>query len=126
MQLDPTQQQAYFETLLDECVRPNRDAVADIIHGDGIAVVLFRASPRVQQGARAMGWDGEAPVFRLADEAREKMAAGSEAAGDAVTARWMRASRSGRIFVIAHDGVTWLLNFDPDNGYSLEPAVESE
>ncbi len=124
MQLDPTQQQAYFETLLDECVRPHRDAVADIIHEDGIAVVLFRASPRVQQGARAMGWDGEAPVFKLSDEAREKMAAGSEAAGDAVTARWMRASRSGRIFVIAHDGVTWLLNFDPDTGYSLEPAVE--
>lgn len=125
MRLDPNQQQAYFETLLDECVRPHRDAVADIIHGDGIAVVLFRASPRVQQGARAMGWDGEAPVFRLSDEAREKIAASSDAAGDAVTARWMRDSRSGRIFAIAHDGATWLLNFDPDSGYSLEPVARA-
>lgn len=124
MRLDPTQQKAYFETLLDECVRPHRDAVADIIHEDGIAVVLFRASPRAQQGARAMGWDGEAPVFRLSDEAREKIAAGSEAAGDAVTANWMRASRPGRIFVIAHDAGTWLLNFSPEDGFTLEPNAE--
>jgi len=121
VRLDPAQQQVYFETLLDECVRPHRDAVAEIIQGDGIAAVLFRASPRVQQAARAMGWDGAAPVFRLSDDVRAKIAAGSEAAGDAVTASWMRAVRPGRIFVIAHDGGTWLLNFSPETGYSLEP-----
>jgi hypothetical protein len=122
--LTPAQQTAYFEKLLDECVRPHSDAVAELVHdGAFIAVVLYRATPATRAKALQMGWDGESPVFALSDAAREAMAQGSEAAGDVGTAEWLRSARPGRILVLAHDRASWLVNVSPEAGYSLEPGT---
>jgi hypothetical protein len=122
--LTPALQTAYFEKLLDECVRPHGDAIAGLVHdGAFIAVVLYRATPATRSAALRMGWDGESPVFALSDAARDAMAQGSETAGDLVTAAWLRSARPGRILVLAHDRASWLINVSPEDGFSLEPGT---
>lgn len=122
--LTPAQQTAYFEKLLDECVRPHSDAIAELVHdGKFIAVALYRATPATSSAALRMGWDGESSVFALSDAARDAMAQGSETAGDLVTAQWLRSARPGRILVLAHDRASWLINVTPEHGFSLEPGT---
>jgi hypothetical protein len=122
--LDPAQQRAYFDRLLEQSVLPHRQAIAELIHdGSAVAVVLHEVTPRAEEAARRLGWDGAAPVFRLSEKAREAMARGSEGDGARVTAAWLRSSRPGRILVMANDGASWLLNFTPEAGFSLEPGT---
>lgn len=107
--------------VLDDHIKPNALAIAEIVAAGGIAVVVANLSALSVQFAKALGWDGKAAVFRMSAKGRRVFAAGSKQNADHVTASWLVAKRDGRILYVEHSS-TLLINFTPGEGYSLEPG----
>ncbi|MBI5477329.1 MAG: hypothetical protein HY906_00650 [Deltaproteobacteria bacterium] len=103
--------------LVERAIKPNAEAIAPIVARGKIAVVVFE--PHDEEPIRNLGWDGESPVFQLAEATAERMAQTMH--GDRVTQRWLRRRGRGRILIFMHYG-TLLLNVDPEKGVSIEPG----
>lgn len=109
------------DRILELGIKAHAELLVPILVTDAIAVAVFEPSPQIRQVATTLGWDGEAPVFRMS-RAVQKMAARSFADdGDHVSARWHAAKRPGRILMLVHSG-TILINFTDEDGYRVEPG----
>lgn len=116
--LDPRMVPPAMRPVLGEGIRPHAEAIASIGATGAVAVVVYKPTGEAIELLEVLGWDGVAPVFPLRAEAGEIIAGDS----DAVTARWFRSRRAGRIFLFAH-GATSLVNFDRDAGFTIEPGA---
>jgi len=115
-----------MDRLLSEGIHAHAQDIAPIIANGGIAVVVYKPHDLAREAARAVGWDGESATFKLSNAARQRLIASLLRRDDAVTCRWLRGNRAGRIFMISGAG-TLLINFVPGVGYSLEPgSTDSE
>ena len=114
-------QEVILDRILNEGIIKNAEAIASIVSDGGIACVVYELREDVVDGARDLGWDGETPAFEMNEEKRKLMAFKCGQMGDVVTKKWLESERQGKIFVMAHAG-TLLVNFDPEDGYSLEPG----
>jgi hypothetical protein len=114
------QSQKHLDRILNEGIKPQGETLAPIIAKGDVAVIVFEPSPETVGALKMLGWDGETGAFRLSNSKRKQIAASSEQRGDWVTAKWLRSSKRGRIFVFAQRG-TLLVNLT-DEGYSLEPG----
>ena len=98
--------------------------IADIVADGDIAIVVYRLRPDAKRNARALGWDGTAPVCKMSEATRARMIASSNAIGGHVTARWLGAKNADRIFVVSGVG-SLLVNIDND-GFLIEPGSTDE
>jgi hypothetical protein len=113
-----------LQPIIDNCFRPNADALSKIIGRGEVAVVVFKldeSDALALQAARDIGWDGTSVVFQLAGHTKKRLIEVSEQQADPVTARWLRGGRTGRIFLWTGRG-TLLINYQPGAGYSVEPG----
>lgn len=79
----------------------------------GVVVAVFEPTDRARDFLRKdLGWDGLSPVFRLPRGAGRRMADGCKQLGETVTGDWLKARRYGRVFLVAHDCATLLLNYN--------------
>jgi hypothetical protein len=121
---DPKASAKVLDAIFTHGIKPHADAIAEVVESGDIAIVVHRLRPDVERNARALGWDGVSPVFRMTESTRARMIASSEAIADTVTARWLRAKRTGRVFVLSGVG-SLLVNVDED-GFSIEPGSTDE
>lgn len=111
-----------WDWIIGEGIEPHVNIIRPIVAGGDVAVVVFNVLPELQDSARALGWDGQAPAFRLSSGMRRRFADGLEGMGDVLAATWLRANRKGRIFVMV-ESATFLVNFDPvSKTYAIEPG----
>ncbi len=126
----PQEVKEALDRLLREGIKPHAEQIAAIGLAGWIAVVVYDLAPdpETQAFARAMGWDGRTPVFRMSAAVRRRLAR-----SDTVTAAWLSRkpdpdpSRTiARIFV--RTGLAnFLVNFGPQRGYYFEPgSLDSE
>src|SRR5882724_161017 len=102
--------QAIYDHLLSEGIKPHAEIFEPIIMGGDVAVVMFNPGADALELAPRLGWDGKAPAFRMPSGARKRYANLIEMTGDAVSAKWLRAHRRGRIFVMT-ERATFLVNY---------------
>ncbi len=114
-----------YKRILAEGIKANAKTIAPVISAGDVAVVVFEPTMAVASLALRLGWNGQAPAFRLSEESCAGWAHSLETLGDRVTARWLRAKRFGRILVLAQDG-SLLVNLSETLGYSLEPGSSDE
>lgn len=111
----------FFANLLANVIEPNAERIATIVATGDVAVALHALLPDGEEIARALGWDGGAPVFKMSDTARDQMIAVADGNGERLTARWLRGRRVGRIFVVTGPGGHMLVNVE-DREYTIEPG----
>src|SRR5512138_998018 len=100
--------------IVNQGVRPHAPRVAEIGFSGDVAVVLFEPGEDARATARAIGWDGTGPVFRLPEEGRTLLA-GPGTAAETRMAKWLRrkldpAVPVARVLVLTGDR-TLLVNY---------------
>jgi len=108
---------ALMTRILEQGIKPHLDALAPILARGDIAVVFYECHDLKM--ARRWGWRRDRPAFEMPERLRHLLMR-----SDQVTRRWLSEEPNpdkGRIFVFVHEG-TFLVNFRPDEGYSLEPG----
>lgn len=121
LHIAPEEEEKLFQRLLNEAIKPQAQAIANLISRGHIAVVPFEPTGGGLGYLQNWGWKGES-VYRMTTRQRKTMAEVCRGCGDEITARWILSKgREGRIFVIWGES-TLLVNFVPDEGYSLEPG----
>jgi hypothetical protein len=112
--------------IINGCLRPHAPAIAAIGFTGDVAVVLHEPGEEARATARAIGWDGQAEIFRLA-------AAGQAALtrlvglADPRIVKWLGrkfdpAAPVARILLFTGEE-TVLASFSPFGGWSLEPST---
>ena len=107
------------ETLRDNGIAPHAEAIARITDAGDVAVVTYKLTPRSEEAARAAGWNGVAPVFRMGSAYRKRLIKACAVNTDHRTASWLRGKRAGRVFVI-HGDETLLVKYLQGQGYSID------
>jgi hypothetical protein len=108
----------FFNRLLEKGIKPHVDELTRIVARGRIAVVVFEPDlsiPLTVQFLDSLGWE-KRTVFEMPKSAIKNMSK-----SDHVTKAWLTRKANGRIFVITGGG-TFLVNFEPGGGYSLEPG----
>jgi hypothetical protein len=114
---------ADHDAILAAAIKPHAESIVPIVLSADVAVVVHDAHPDVAEHARSLGWDGTAPVFRLEDRTLIQLAAILGQNGDEISRDWFLTPRIGRIYVL-FERRTFLVNFDPARGYSIEPGSD--
>jgi hypothetical protein len=105
----------FVKRLLDEGLLFHAESLAGM-RGE-IAAFVFEPEHQARQAARALGWDGKRPLFKLGTAHKKALAR-----ADHVTKTWVETPHTDtKVLVIAHSG-TLLLNFTPELGWHLEPG----
>ena len=103
----------YFEQLIDEHIKPNRDALAKIWTSGEIAVVIADPPVEFVESLELEGWKGET-VFPITPRMKREKQEDCERVGDFFFTRWSASNiRKGRV-LLYHGYAAWLLNFGPD------------
>lgn len=103
----------YFKQLIDEHIKPNRDALAKIWKTGEIAVVVADPPSEIVASLELEGWKGES-VFPMTPRMKREKREDCEKIGDFFFTRWSASTmRKGRV-LLYHGYATWLLNFGPD------------
>jgi hypothetical protein len=119
----------FMQRLLAQGIKPHAEEIEGVWreHGE-VAVVFFELTPALREEmARAFLWNGDAAVVRMPPEVARRIVSECKERGDEVTPRWLTDKRGwppwvGRIFVVAHAGATLLVNYEPGEGFSVEPG----
>ena len=106
--------------VIEEGIGTNIKEINRVFSYKRIAVLVFEPHSIIKPYLRSLGWDGKASVFALSDSRVRRQIANSASHGDDVTVRWFSSGKVGRIYVCAQMG-TFLLNYDNDKGFELEP-----
>jgi len=115
--------QETMDRIINNAIKPNAEEIASIFIRDDIACVVYDLDPECRNVAKALGWDGKTPVFKIPKSVRKTFAHNLRVScpDDKVTPRWLEGNRPGRIFLMVHTG-TLLMNYEPEVGYTLEPG----
>lgn len=114
--------QELLDRILEEGIKANVRAIAEIVVDGAIAVLVFEPHSGAMDALRAIGLDSASKVFELSRTHREGLAQHVLSLGDQRSADWLTRKAEGRIFVFVH-GKTLFINFDErDGGYSIEPG----
>ena len=82
-----------------QVLKPNVHKLGRIFYNGDVACVVFELLDQGNAAARALGWDGESPVFRMSNKRRNRFANALEQDfGDGAAARWLRQRRRGANF----------------------------
>jgi hypothetical protein len=106
--------------ILDAVIKPNAEAVARIAYRGAVVVAVHEPSQAMIAMLDALGWDGKAPIFEMAEDVAERVAKNS-LPHDPITANWLRSGRQGRVFIVTQSA-TLLCNHVEDRGWSFEPG----
>lgn len=111
-----------IHALLESAIKPHAHAIAAILAEGGIAAVVFEPEQSTLDPLTDhFGWHGE-PVFPFTRDNRDLFAKECEDLGDDIATQWLRAeNRLGRVLLFSATG-TFLVNFMPGQGFSLEPG----
>jgi hypothetical protein len=111
---------AVWKRIHRDALAPNAEAIARIVLGGDIAVVVHNARPEMLDMARDIGWDGEASVFRMSNVMRKRFARVLKNQGDRVAHDWLMRKSKCRVFLII-ELANFLMNFDGCD-WSVEPG----
>jgi hypothetical protein len=113
-------QRALFEV----AIVPHGAAIARWGMRGDVAVVVHAPDEEMRELAIFLGWDQQAPVFRMSNAKRKVFADNIEKAGDTNTARWLRREdQRGNFRTLATAGpATLALNFRRGRGWAVEPT----
>jgi hypothetical protein len=123
-QTTPEQTKTFWNKMITEAMGPHlseMDRGAFIYHRVAVVPFELHPHPKVTSFVRWLGWDEKSPFFVLAESKLKRFAANLETQGDLIAAKWLRSGRYGRIFLCVGFG-TFLMNFDREKGFSVEPG----
>lgn len=113
------------EHLLNQGLRPQAPQLAGIGFSGGIAVVVFEAGEGAREMARAIGWDGASPIFRLSEDGQKALAS-TPIGQEPRTTAWLHrkfepAQPVAKVLVVTGDRFL-LVNFSLAQGWYVEPG----
>ena len=117
----PTDEQ---RALFEVAIAPNGEAIARYGMRGEVTVLVQAPDDEMKQLATFLGWDGNAPLFRLSNAKRKSFADRVENIGDPNTARWLRREDQRgdfRLFVISGPA-TLALDFKRGRGWAVVPT----
>jgi hypothetical protein len=116
-----------LERLVRESIIAFAQDVAEIWHDGDVAVAFYELTPTVRKEMMAwLGWDGKPGVLRMCRLVAHTISEDSKKRGDLVTARWLADRSIYRVFVIAGDGGTFLMNHELEEGFYIQPGSRDE